>query len=252
MEPAELAAGVAAADGQLAPDRPRRRPGPRSTPRSRRGSAPGCASRSAEPVAHRRRRGRPCPHPTFRHSRRRLAEVDLDEVEQAVEVEVGDGGAAAAGEARAIAGRLGGLDERPVGLAEQEVARVLRRVVGLASTLPFETNRSMNPSLLTSCELRVPGGRGQGIAAGERLGGGDAAPERDVAVRRLARAGGQRLELVVALAREVDLGVAVAGDVLAGDAHAPDLRSGPSRRRRCRAAAARPGSIRQSCSSPSR
>ena len=47
VDPAELAADVAAADGQLAADRQRRRPGPRSRRRSRRGSGP--AGRAGAP-----------------------------------------------------------------------------------------------------------------------------------------------------------------------------------------------------------
>ena len=69
----------------------------------------------------------------------------------------------------------------------------------------------------------MPRRRGEGRVAGERAVGGRAALERDVPVARVRGAIGQGLELVVALAREVDLRIAVAGEILAGDAHAPDL-----------------------------
>ena len=109
----------------------------------------------------------------------------------------------------------------------------------------------MKPSLLTSCELGMPGRRGQDVAAGERAVRGDAALEGDVAVGRPARAVGEGLELVVALARQEDLGVAVARDVLAGDAHAPDLHRHPAVGRRVEARRLPPVATRQSCSSPS-
>ena len=51
--------------------------------------------------------------------------------------------------------------------------------------------------------------------------------ERDVPVRRLGRAVVERLELVVALAREEHLRVAIVRHVLTGDSHAPDLQRTP-------------------------
>ena len=69
------------------------------------------AGASADPAAD----VAPDPH--------RRPEVRLDQVEQAVLVEVGERGAAAAIE-RHDARRLRALDERPVGLAEEQVARI--------------------------------------------------------------------------------------------------------------------------------
>ena len=187
----------------------------------------------------------------FRQIRTRRAVVDLDEVEQPVEVEVREGRAATAVEGH-DARLLGALDERPIGLAEQQVARIAPGEVGhRRSTLPLETNRSMKPSLLTSSNCGCHAVEGRIVSPVNGRCRGHPALERDVAVARLRGPVGQGLELVVALARQVDLRVAVAGEVLAGDPHPPDLHvlpavGSPYSRGGC------PGSTRQSCSAPSR
>ena len=124
VDPAELAAA-----------RGRRRPSARgasSSPPTRTSSQPPIASRfglpdrrtrTCEPVAHRRRAPRAVPRADVPPDPDRRAVVDLDEVEQAVEVEVGERRAAAPVEARGSRPRRRALDERAVGLAEEEVAR---------------------------------------------------------------------------------------------------------------------------------
>ena len=67
------------------------------------------------------------PAPTLRHTDDRLDAVDDDEIEQPVEVEVDESGAAGPVVAD-DAGVLGALDERAVGLADQQVARITRGV----------------------------------------------------------------------------------------------------------------------------
>src|SRR5690606_39370336 len=67
-----------------------------------------------------------------------------------------------------------------------------------------------------SSDLRRGGAR---RVAGEGTVGVGAGLEGDVLVGRADRALGQGLELVVALAGEIDLGLAVAVEVVAGDPH---------------------------------
>ena len=158
---------------------------------------PGWVSRSAEPVA------RPAPDaaappstPTFRQTRTGVVVEDLDEVGQAVEVEVGQGRTAAA---RVVedAGRLGDLDERAVRLAEEEVATGRgSRSPACWSTLPFETNRSMKPSLLTSWNSGCQAVDGSGSPPVDGRVADDAALERrgrdtSAATGRRAGSGGR-------------------------------------------------------------
>src|SRR4029079_668661 len=77
-------------------------------------------------------------------------------------------------------------------------------------------------------ERRVPGGRCQGHVPGIWAMGGHAALQGDVLVVGSRLAVRERLELVVALARQVVLGIAIAGEVLAGDAHPPDPQGLPA------------------------
>ena len=86
----------------------------------------------------------------------------------------------------------------------------------------------MKPSLLTSSNSGCHAVDGSASPPAYGWVAVDAAGERDVAVRGLRRTGEQRLELVVALAREVDLRQPVARQVLARDPHAPDLHARPA------------------------
>ena len=239
VDRAELAAGVAAADRHLARRRPwsPARTSTQAPIASRFGAW--LAQPDAEPVAHRLPGRRPCPHPTFRQSatfgRRWLTSTRSSRPSRLKST------SAAPRAAREVddPGLLGALDERPVGLAEQQVARVLHGVVGLRVDVALATYRSMRPSLLTSSNsgCQAVDGRSSPPSNGRVA----VTPrEGDVAVRRLRRPGGQGLQLVVALAGEVDLRVAVAGQVLAGDAHAPDPQRLPAVGGGVQRAAARP------------
>ena len=53
------------------------------------------------------------------------------------------------------------LDERAVGLADQQVARVLQRVVGLALDVALAHEQVDEAVVVDVLELRVPGGRGE-------------------------------------------------------------------------------------------
>ena len=110
----------------------------------------------------------------------------------------------------------------PSGLSDQQVARVLRREVRLRLDVALGDEQVDEPVVVDVLELGMPCRRGQGIAARVRTRRGHALVDRDVPVGRPAGRVRQRLELVVALARQVHLGQAVAGDVVAGDAHPPD------------------------------
>ena len=169
------------------------------------------------------------PAPTFRHSCDVHAADDLDEVEQAVEVEVDERGAAGPVEVDDP-----GLPRRP-----RRTCRRPGRSAGCSGPswrsrpaprrCPCETNRSMKPSLLTSsnsgCQA-VDGSTSPPV-------NGRCAVDAALAGAMSSYVGsagavGERLELVVALAGQVHLRVAVAGEVLAGDAHAPDLQRAPA------------------------
>src|SRR4051812_10948537 len=131
MCPADLAARVSPADRQLPPGRrvadPDLDPGPdRIAVRGRLSPANG------EPVRGlRSRSSRSCsrdagipPDPN------RILVEDLDEVGQAIEVEVGERRAASPAVVD-DAGRLGVLDEGSIRLTEEEIGRVLAGIVGL-------------------------------------------------------------------------------------------------------------------------
>ena len=191
MDPAELARLVAAADIHLAPDRLVADldldPGADRIP-----VRPGLGHLERGPVAH-RLRGRGVARPDVPPQLDRIAVVDLDEIEQPVEVEVCQRGAAALGEAQ-DAGGVGPLDERPVRLAEEEVARVLLGVVGDLVDVALRHEQVDEAIVVHVLELGVPGRRRQLVAAGERLGGVHVALQADVAIGRLRRALRQRLE----------------------------------------------------------
>src|SRR6185312_8512983 len=106
-----------------------------------------------------------------------------DQVGQPVEVEVGERRTPALREGQ-YTGRLGRLDEGAVGPAEEEVARVARRVVRLAADVALRDEQVDEPVVVDVGELRVPGGRRQDVAARERSRRVDASREGDVAVGR--------------------------------------------------------------------
>ena len=180
----------------------------------------------SDPVAHRRRRVSGAGADVAPH-RHRLDAVDDDEIEQPVEVEVDEGGAAGPVVAD-DPGVLGALDEGAVGLPDQQVARITRGVALLGLDVALGDEQVGERVVVDIGELGVPGGGRQDVTAGVGPGGGGAALEGDVLVRRLGGSVGERLQLVVALARQVHLRVAVPGDVLAGDPHSPDLQRLPA------------------------
>ena len=152
--------------------------------------------------------------------------VDDDEVEQAVEVEVDDGGAA-----RPLVPHdpgLGGcLHERAVTPAEQQVVGIAGRVTDLGLDVALGDEQVGQAVVVDVGELVVPRRRRQHVAADEGAVGGDSALERDVLVGRLVAVAGEGLQLVVGLTRQEHLGPAVAGQVVTGDAHPPDLQRTP-------------------------
>jgi hypothetical protein len=225
MDRPELAPGVTAADGPLA--HRRRISDANLDPRSD-GIAvrTGLPEREIEPVTH-RHRPRRVAGPDVPPELDGRPQVQLDQVEEAVAVEVGQR-RAATGSKIDDAGLLRALDERPVRLTDEQVARIPGRVLGDLLDVALRDVEVDEAVVVDVLELRVPGGRRPRVAARERHMGEDASLEGDVAIGRLARPGGQGLQLVVALAGEIHLGVAVAGDVLAGDPHAPDLRRHPA------------------------
>ena len=107
----------------------------------------------------------------MRHSDDRLDAVDDDEVEQPVEVEIDDGAAPAPLEADDPR-LLGTLDERAVGLAEQQVVGVTHRVVLLGLDVALGDEQVEEPVVVDVGELGVPGRGRQHVAAGERAMGG--------------------------------------------------------------------------------
>ena len=182
MDPPELASAVTAADRELTADDAFAdadlHPGPdRVNVR--------WVLRDAErdPVAHRARpRGiarsdvSPQPH--------RRAVVDLDEVEQPIEVEIGERCPSSSIEAQ-DAGGIGGLVERPIRLPEEKIARVPLRVLGLRGDVAFGDEEIDETVVVDVRELVVPGRGRPGIATGERLGGVDPALQPDVAIGRM-------------------------------------------------------------------
>src|SRR5207245_11743007 len=117
MDPAELAAGMAAADRELAPLDPIADAYLRPCP-DRVRVRPWLHDVQGEPVAHRARSGGLAATDVPPEAYRRPV-ADLDQVEHPVEVEVGQRGSPPPVEAD-DAGRVGGLAERAVGLSEQE------------------------------------------------------------------------------------------------------------------------------------
>src|SRR5437773_976906 len=224
VDPAELAAGMPATDRQLTAHR--RVTDPDLEPGTDRVAVRARLLRAEGEPAGGRCRG--CvPYAEVPPDPRRRPQVDLDEVEQAVEVEVGEGRPAS----EVIAqdpGRVRALLERPVRLAEQEVARVAQGIVLLLPNVALRDEQVDEPAVVDVLELRVPRRRGQWVAADERAIGADAALEADVAVGRLARAAREGLEAVLTLARQEDLRKPVAGEVVAGDPHPLDVHAHPS------------------------
>ena len=226
MEPTELAAGVPAADGDLTADgalaHPHLDPRTDGVDVRRRLSEP-----DRDPVAHRRRSlgvavGRRCA--TASRSTRRLTTT-----RSSIPSRLRSTSAAPR------AGRSRRCPPPPRPSTNVPSAWPISRLLGSRVALPdlrvdvaLADEQVDEAVVVDVLELRVPGGRREHVPTHERALRGDPALEGDVPVRRLGRAVFERLELVVALAREEHLGVAVAGQVLTGDAHAPDLQRAPS------------------------
>ena len=200
VDPAELAAGVAAADRQLAPHASRRRPGPRSRRRSASRFGPGWSSRSASQwpigagaaaVARRRRCATAVTGSPWLTSTRssRPSRLKSASGRAAAPVEADD--ARPPRPPRRTSRRAG----RGAGCSGPSSAKS-----GCALDVALGDEQVDEAVVVDVLELRVPGGRGQDVAARERPGRGHAALEGDVAVGRLVGPGGQRLQLVVALA----------------------------------------------------
>src|SRR5438093_643530 len=111
------------------------------------------------------------------------AVVDFDEVEHAVDVEVGDRGAASACEADVPCG-IGDFAEGAVALPQEEIARVLLRVAFLIPDVAFRDEEIDEAVVVHVLELRVPARRRPRVAAGEGLRRVDAALGADVAIGR--------------------------------------------------------------------
>ena len=178
------------------------------------------------PVTHRRRRSAraradPSPEPDVLPAR------DLDDVEQAVQVEVDHRRPTTPGEVD-DAGVLGALDEGVVGLADEQVGRVLGRELLHRLDVALGHEEIHEAVVVDVLELGVPGGGVPGVTARIGVRGGRAHLPADVRVVRPLRTIDQRLEHVVGLVGQEDLRPAIAVDVLAGDAHAPDPQELPA------------------------
>ena len=244
----ERAADVPAADHQLAAQHGLADPdldhGPDGVPvgaRLARGGRPASAPWARAPSA--------VPAPDVAPDPDRRAEVGLNEVRQAVEVEVRQRRAPAPRRSSRTPGRLGGLDERPVGLAEEQVRSGRgSRTPGSALMLPLDTNRSTKPSLLTSSNSGCQAVDGSASPPVNGAGAFDAALERDVAVGGLGRA---RPAASGACCRPGWSGTPRVGRRRSRPgSRCPCPRSAcwPSRRRPCTGAAPRRPRIRHSCS----
>ena len=140
------------------------------------------------------------------------------------------------------------FDERAVGLADQQVARIAGRVAGLRVDVALADEQVDEAVVVDVLELRVPGGRREHVPTHERALRRDPALEGDVPVRRLGRAVVERLELVVALAREEHLRVAI---VRSGpDWRCPCPRSAAAAIRRPRCTRAAPRRVRSATAAP--
>ena len=160
--PAELAAAMPATDGQLALLDRRTdaglEPAPDRVPvraRLHADAAPssGRAAWSLDPATT----------PMFRQIRSRFRQVHLDEVEPAVEIEVRQRRPTPAIEVD-DARRLGALDERPVGLADQQIAGVAHGEVRLAHHVPLGHEQVDEAVVVHVVELGVPRRRGQVVS----------------------------------------------------------------------------------------
>ena len=225
MQPPDLPAGVPAPDRDLAGDRAVANlyvdPSTDRVDVRRR-----LVQTNIDPIAGNRRvKGVATPH-VSPHRRTRLAVHD-DEIEHPIEVEIDErrpAGAVVADDS----GRLRAFHERAVGLTDHQIARISFGEVRLCLDVSLGHEQVDEAVVVDVGELGVPGCRRQHVAAGERTLRGDATLQGDVAVRRLRRAVGQCLQLVVALARDEHLWITVAVEVLTGDAHPPDLQRLPA------------------------
>src|SRR5207245_5756613 len=142
VDPPKLTAGVAAADREFAsgdavtnPDLDPRTDGTRVR------SA--LANAQPDPVAHRACMGRVAGTNVSPDTHGR-AVAHLDEIHHPIEVEVSEGRSTRPVE-RHDARCIGGLAERPILLAEEKVARVLLRVVGLIGNVSFGDEEAHPP-----------------------------------------------------------------------------------------------------------
>src|SRR5258708_33889724 len=113
----------------------------------------------------------------------RAPEIDLDEIQESIEVEVRQGRTATQIEAE-DACHVGALLERSIGLAQEQVARVLLGEVGLLAYVALGYEEIHESVIVDVIELRVPGRRRKRLAAGERAIRQNAAFQPDVAVGR--------------------------------------------------------------------
>src|SRR3954469_21758572 len=170
MKPPELAAAVAAADRDLPPldqvadpdhdggaDRVHvrgRRPKAHGQPVAgiaRGGDSPAGGVRAPA-------RGRGSDGPGVPPDPHRRSVERFDEVEAAVEVEVGDGGAAPAIEVE-DPGLVGHLDERAIGLAEKQVARVASGVGRVRADVALRDEEVDEAVVIDILEGGMPGRR---------------------------------------------------------------------------------------------
>src|SRR5436309_7592965 len=224
VDPSELSATVATADGQLAAQDGRTRDhldrGADGV-RIRRG----LRQAYSEPM---RGRARAVARPVVAPDSHRGPVERLEQVEAAVEVEIDERGTASSIEVDE-SGSLGRLDERSVRLPEEEVAGISLRVVRLLAHVSLRHVQIHEPVVVDVRELGVPRGRGQGAAAADdRVGNVGPSIESDVLVRWAGRASRQGHEVVRSLTRQVHLRQPITRQVVARDAHALDLHPLPA------------------------
>ena len=116
----------------------------------------------------------------------RLTEVHPDDVQHPVQVQVDDGRAAGAGEVDQ-AGLLRALDESAGGCAQHEAAGVGQRTVGHGLHVALRHEEVHEPVVVDVLELRVPGGRGALVIAGDREARSDPKLLGDIPVGRTIR-----------------------------------------------------------------
>ena len=120
----------------------------------------------------------------------------------------------------------------PSAALQQQIVGVLGGEVRHLGDIALGDEQVDQAVIVHVLELGVPGGARPDVAAGVGALRGDALGEGDVLVVRLRRAvlrdARQGLQLVVGHAGQEIVGIAVAGEVVAGDAHAPDAQRLPA------------------------